>query len=174
VLRRAIKKEIVGSPSRSARSNSWEFWWNGGIVDRGIEGRRLSPQSFDRLLRNELYAGWICLPKWKLKERGIFEPLVTEEQFQRVQDILDGRRISVTVQKRNNPDFPLRVFVSCGECSTPLTGAWSTGRRSRYPYYRCRNSKCKAVNVRGEKMESDFAALVSNLTPNASYMRLFQ
>jgi site-specific DNA recombinase len=138
------------------------------------KGRKVSPQTFDRLLRNELYAGWICLPKWNLRERGIFEPLVTEELFQRVQDILDGKRISVTAHQRNNPDFPLRVFVSCGECGTPLTGAWSTGRKARYPYYRCRNAKCKAVNVRREKMDTEFAALIAKLAPERRYIRLFK
>lgn len=87
------------------------------------KGHKVSPQTFDRLLRNELYAGWITLPKWNLREHGIFEPLVGEELFRRVQDILDGKRVSVTAHQRNNPDFPLRVFVSCGECGTPLTGA---------------------------------------------------
>ena len=70
--------------------------------------------------------------------------------------------------------IPLRVFVSCGECGTPLTGAWSTGRKSRYPYYRCRNAQCKAVNVRRERMEDEFAALVERLAPERQYMRLFK
>jgi site-specific DNA recombinase len=130
-----------------------------------LKGHTVSAQTFDRMLQNELYAGWICLPKWNLRERGIFEPLVTEELFGRVQDILKGKRVSVAPHSRNNPDFPLRVFVSCGECGTPLTGAWSTGRKIRYPYYRCRNRKCRAVNVRRERLELDFAALILKLAP---------
>lgn len=116
-------------------------------------GRKLTPQTFEKLLRNPLYAGWIVIPTWNLRERGSFTPLVNDELFRRVQDILDGKRVAVAAHQRNNPDFPLRVFLACGECRTPLTGSWSKGRKSRYAYYRCRNSHCRAVNVRREVLE---------------------
>jgi hypothetical protein len=85
------------------------------------------------MLRNPVYSGWIVIAGWGVRERGSFAPLVSEELFKRVQEILDGKRLSVTAHQRNNPDFPLRVFVSCGACGTPLTGSWSRGRKGRYP-----------------------------------------
>jgi site-specific DNA recombinase len=178
---------LIPDPERAPLvQKAFELYGSGAETKRGVlrtvnalglvtpKGQKVSPQTFDRMLRNELYAGWICLPKWNLRERGVFEPLVSEDLFQRVQDILAGKRVSVTVHNRNNPDFPLRVFVSCGECGTPLTGAWATGRKKRYPYYRCRNSRCKAVNVRRENLESDFAALIYGLAPDRRCMRLFK
>ena len=141
---------------------------------RTAKGGKVLPQTFDRMLRNELYKGTIYLPAWNIRERGNFEPLVSAELFDRVQDILEGKRVSVAAHLRNNPDFPLRVFISCGECGTPLTGSWSKGRKNLYPYYRCRNAKCRAVNVRREKLESDFADLILRLSPEPRYMRLFR
>ena len=137
-------------------------------------GRRLTPQTFERLLRNPIYSGWIVIPSWSVRAQGSFTPLVSDELFRRVGDILDGKRPSVAAHQRSNPDFPLRVFVICGACETPLTGSWSKGRKSRYPYYRCRNSHCRAVNVRRESLEADFAKLVERLVPERRYMRLFK
>lgn len=136
-------------------------------------GCNLTPQTFERLLRNPIYSGWIVIPTWGLREKGSFEPLVSEDTFHRVQEILDGKRLAVTAHQRNNPDFPLRVFARCGTCGTPLTGSWSKGRKARYAYYRCRSASCRAVNVRRDKLEKDFTALLEELTPDRRYMRLF-
>ena len=76
--------------------------------------RNLTPQTFERLLRNPIYSGWIVIPSWGLREKGSFDPLVSEDTFHRVQEILDGKRLSVTAHQRNNPYFPLRVFARCG------------------------------------------------------------
>jgi site-specific DNA recombinase len=141
---------------------------------RTQRGLSLTPQTFEKMLRNPLYCGWIVIPSWSVRERGSFAPLVSEELFWRVQEILDGKRLSVAAHQRNNPDFPLRVFVSCGTCGTPLTGSWSKGRKGRYPYYRCRNSHCRAVNVRRDRLEGDFAALLERLAPERPYIRLFK
>jgi hypothetical protein len=36
------------------------------------------------------------------------------------------------------------------------------------------DTKCKAVNVRREKMDSEFAALIAEMAPERHYMRLFK
>ena len=148
------------------------------ITSLGLKTQRgssLTPQTFEKMLRNPIYCGWIVISSWSVRERGSFAPLVSEELFGRVQDMLDGKRLSVAAHQRNNPDFPLRVFVTCGACGTPLTGSWSRGRKGgRYAYYRCRNSRCRAVNVRRESLERDFAALLERLAPERRYMRLFK
>src|SRR5271170_6286608 len=114
-------------------------------------GRKITPQTFGRLLRNPIYAGWIEIPRWKVRERGSFRPLVSDELFNRVQGFLSGKRVSVTTHQRSHPDLSLRVFVRCGSCNTPLTGSRSKGRNNRYAYCRCRKPDCRAVNIRREK-----------------------
>lgn len=127
--------------------------------------RPLSPQTFQKILVNPIYAGWVVIPTWGLKERGSFEPLVTQELFDAVQDVLAGKKVAATAYSRNHPDFPLRVFVRCGKCKVPLTGAWSRGRNQKYPYYRCRKSRCAFVNIRREKLEAEFVGFLQWLTP---------
>jgi site-specific DNA recombinase len=72
----------------------------------------------------------------------------------------------------NHPDFPLRRFVSCRRCGTPLTGSAPRGRSRSYPYYHCR--KCKGVSIRREALESQFLALLDGLRPRAEFIRLFR
>jgi site-specific DNA recombinase len=85
--------------------------------------------------------------------------------------MLSAKVKAVVPHLRHHPDFPLRRFIGCAVCGTPLTGSWSRGRTARYPYYHCR--ACKKVSVRREVLESRFVELLERLQPNASYMRLF-
>ena len=135
-------------------------------------GAALSPQVFDTLLRNRIYAGWIDVPSLGVTRRGDFTPLVSDVLFHRVQARLKGRGVALTPHQRNHPDFPLRRFVACGACGTPLTGSWSTGRSRRYAYYHCRS--CRGVRVGKDRLETIFTALLEQLQPNAAYMRLFR
>ena len=137
------------------------------------KGCALTPQTFQKLLLNPIYAGWVVIPTWGLKERGSFEPLVEELLFQKVQDVLSGKKMAVTAHQRNHPDFPLRVFVSCGLCGKPLTGSWSSGRGGKYAYYRCRLSSCRAINIKRDILETKFVQLLEWLTPEPKLIPAF-
>ena len=134
-------------------------------------GKHLTAQSLGSLLRNPIYSGWLHVPKWQLSGRGDFEALVPEPLFRRVQRLLERKGDPVRPHSQNNPDFPLRRFVACSHCMTPLTGSWSAGRSKRYPYYHCR--KCRRVTTRKQTLEGLFIELLSRLQPEPAYMRLF-
>ena len=140
-----------------------------GLTTRS--GKPLSAQSFAALLRNRLYAGWVEVAKWGVSARGDFEPLVPDALFRRVQRLLGGTGGSVRPYRRRHPDFPLRRFVTCGQCETPLTGSWSTGRAKKYAYYHCR--KCRGVKIAKLDLEGSFLTLLGRLQPERAYMRLF-
>jgi site-specific DNA recombinase len=90
----------------------------------------LTAQTFQELLRKPIYTGLIAVPSWGIVAKGVFQPLITEETFNRVQAVLDGRPLTVTPHLRNNPDFPLRRFATCADCGTPITGSWSEEERA--------------------------------------------
>jgi site-specific DNA recombinase len=96
---------------------------------------------------------------------------VPETLFDRVQAVLRGAG-RVSPHHLNNPDFPLRRFVVCDACGTPLTGSAPRGRSKRYSYYHCR--RCKGVSVRHEVLEGRFLALLGSLRPKVPYMKLFR
>ncbi len=138
-------------------------------------GEPMTAQTFHRLLRNPVYAGWICIPVWSLRERGTFEPLVSQELFDQVQSILDGKKTLVRPYLRNNHDFPLRVFAECGACGAPLTGSWTTGRTKRYAYYRCRNAACHHINnLPAADLHKAFTDLLLRLQPETQHMGKFR
>jgi site-specific DNA recombinase len=87
---------------------------------------------FYKMLKNELYIGWIC----KLGERnkGTYEPIISEELFNRVQYVMKKKKMPM-LYKSKHPDFPLRRFIMHPR-GYKLTGAWSQGRNKKYAYYR--------------------------------------
>src|SRR5258706_325292 len=101
-----------------------------GLVTKS--GKAISKSQFNRLLKNEIYAGWII--KFGERHKGNFAPMVTQELFDKVQRVLKYRGRSNFHYLLENPDFPLRRFVMLPS-GKKLTGGWSKGKTKKYPYY---------------------------------------
>jgi DNA invertase Pin-like site-specific DNA recombinase len=141
-----------------------------GLLSR--RGRPLTMQSFTGLLRNPIYAGWIDAKRFGLNSiRGDFRPLVPDTLFQRVRSVLDGRERHPR-HLVNHPAFPLRRFVVCDACATPLTGSAPKGRSRHYSYYHCR--RCKGVSIRTDALEARFVELLESLRPRPEFFALFR
>jgi site-specific DNA recombinase len=141
---------------------------------RTLKGKPISPQTFGQLLRRGVYAGRITVKGWADRVAGDFEALVSQETFDKVQAVLDGKKPTVTSYKRNHPDFPLRQFIRCGICESPLTGSASTGRSKRkYLYYHCHKKGCKPERVRKDDLERAFLHFLNRLRPKNEYLKLF-
>jgi site-specific DNA recombinase len=132
-------------------------------------GKPVSAQSFAMTLRNPIYIGIIFVPKFGLKSKGSFQPIIAPELFARVQMKLSGKSATSVPHRKVNPLFPLRVFVRCAYCSTPLTG--STAKK-KYAYYFCRNRSCRKLTVSKEKMECEFVALLLRCQLDPTYLKL--
>ena len=66
------------------------------------------------------------------------EPIITEELYYKVQDVLHGRkRNTYRLKVVSNVSLPLRGFLLCPECGKILTGSASKGRNKYYSYYHC-------------------------------------
>jgi site-specific DNA recombinase len=139
---------------------------------RTRRGLKVSPQTFDTLLENQLYIGIIDVPEYGVRaKRGDFAPLVDEKLFNRVEVILNRRVRTIAPPQRSRPDFPLRVFVKCHACRRPLTGSWSKGRNGRFAYYHCRG-ECRDINISKATLEGLFVEELARLQPTPGYMRL--
>jgi site-specific DNA recombinase len=140
---------------------------------RTRRGSKVSSQTFDALLENQLYIGIIDVPEYGVRSRrGDFEPLIDQKLFYRVQGILQKRIRSIAPPQRSRPDFRLRAFVRCHACGRPLTGSWSKGRNGRFAYYHCRGGECRDINISKAKLEGLFVDELTRLQPTAGYMRL--
>ena len=124
----------------------------------------LTKQTLSRMLRNQIYAGWVVSGESKVK--GLHQPLVTQDLFDAVQDALDGKESAPVVHKKVNNDFPLKGFVLCAGCGKKLTAGFPKGRTEKYPRYWCWNKQCSGrVSARRDEIESDFLRILGMMNP---------
>jgi DNA invertase Pin-like site-specific DNA recombinase len=93
-------------------------------------------------IRNPVYCGKIFIPQFKDEDsqfvKGQHEPIITEDLYYNVQDMLDGRKREKYAPKIVGDDkLPLRGFLICPKCGKLLTGSTSKGRKKYYTYYHC-------------------------------------
>ncbi len=157
--------ELVGA-GHHKKSEVLKIVTSEGLTTRS--GKPVAKQSFDHILRNPIYAGWALLRSDPdtAPVRGLHKPLVSQELFDRVQAVLDGRKPPVVAIRKLNPAFPLRRLVRCEACGIPLTGAFCKGRNSRFPRYWCRQKGCRRVSTPKAALESTFLAFVGRLQPD--------
>lgn len=127
----------------------------------------LSSTSVQRMFRSKFYTGVLYSPTYKEEVQGQHDPMITKEQFGKVQVILDGRNPNKpALAKRNplNPDFPLRRFIKCGKCGLAFTGSWSKGRGGKYAYYFCRkNRTCGSLYIPVKNVHNALINLLKNI-----------
>ncbi len=146
----------------------------GTVGLRTRTGCALTIQTFQRMVRHPVYCGRLLNTTWNVEARGDWEPLVSEETFDRVQLILSGRRPSPKPlpHLRERDEFILKHFAKCAHCGTPLTA--ETKQDGRYRYYRCPSPGCSLGTVAARKVEDGFTALLDSLRVRPEYLRLFR
>ena len=138
--------------------------------------KKLRVQTTQRMFRNRFYAGILTSDTYTEEVQGQHTPMISLEQFYKVQEILDGRCVSKKAHNvkrtRNNKTFPLRRVVKCAECGMGLTAGWSKGRSKKYPYYRCAGG-CKTTSIRAEKLDDSVIELLQSIQPKKECIELF-
>lgn len=132
-------------------------------------------QTTSRIFRNKFYMGVVVSKKYGHEVLGQHPPMITEEQFYRVQAVIDGRSTTITVplarRNKNNPDFPLRRITKCQKCGTPFTGGWSKGKHRRYAYYFCQK-RCVTSSIPTEEVHQEMLELLKKITVKPKTMEL--
>lgn len=130
----------------------------GGLRGR-IAGGRVLMKTFRAMLQHPIYAGKVRSNRHGFTVDGQHEPLVDAGTFQRVQARLRPGPGGAAPRVKENADFPLRGFVRCEHCGSPLTAAWTRGKSGgRYAYFSCWKDGCKKVRVAGRVLEDTFCA----------------
>ena len=156
-------------------------------VAKGVEApnnirRRLCPNiqkdAFYRMLRKVFYIGLIRVPAYKDDPeqivKGQHQPIIDTETFDKVQDILDGKRKSEPkLSKTIDPDLYLRKYIVCPICGHSITGATSKGASGgRYKYYNCCHDG-KHLRRPADYVNNKFANWVGGLRPNQEVLDLY-
>jgi site-specific DNA recombinase len=140
------------------------------------KGVKCSRSNFWTLVRNPVYCGKIFIPAYKKEEavfvKGSHEPIISEELFYDVQDVLNGKRKRHTVKNTQKDELPLRGLLECSKCGGKLTGSASKGVGGRYFYYHCQPG-CKE-RFSAIKANKIFEEEMLTLTPSKQAMLLFE
>lgn len=141
---------------------------------RSRSGKQITKQQLLKILRSPVYAGFVHGSLLTTRVKASWPALVDETTFDRVQALLDGGTQSGIRHVEESTEFPLRGYLFCAQCATPLTAAWSKGKNPerRYAYYRC--YKCSAVNIPKARMENAFTELLSRQSWNPADIEMFK
>lgn len=139
-------------------------------------GLRCSKNNFWHMLRNPLYCGKILVPGFKGEEAqlvpGQHRPLISEDLFHQVQDVLDGKKKQQRAKKTADDRFPLRGFVRCHSDGKLLTASSSKGRKQYYDYYHC-TSAC-GTRFPATALHSAITAELARWVPHPAVKALYK
>lgn len=118
------------------------------------QGLKVSKNQFCLILTNPLYCGKIRVKAFGDEPeeivQGIHEPIISEELFYDVQNVLAGKKKITTKYARVNDEYPMRGFMVCPKCGKNLTGSSSKGNGGMYYYYHCTkgcNERHKSIDL---------------------------
>ncbi|MBR2135371.1 MAG: recombinase family protein [Bacteroidales bacterium] len=156
-------------------------------VAKGLETpssirRRLMPGLADSslydMLRNRFYCREGYVPAYGEDTEqyvvGVHEPLVDRETFEKVQDMIGGKKKQAPklTAKTAKPELFLRKFLVCPICGHRLSGYRANGNGGTYSYYTCSNDH-KHGNFKAETTNDAFFKYVSCLKPNQGVLALY-
>src|SRR5215475_1482460 len=114
-------------------------------------GTKVTKSTVHKILTNPIYYGDF---DWLGKRyQGVHEPLISQELFNRVHEVLTDKGNRRTHQQKHHWAF--QGLVSCGHCGCAFTAEVKKGR---YVYYHCTGykGKCPEKYVREEEMAAQF------------------
>lgn len=118
---------------------------------RNRNGGRVTINGLATILKNPFYVGLMRIYRTGQTYSGNHEPLVSTEIFEKVQELLAGKR----VDRASSHVFTFSRIVRCGSCGYSLIAE----RQKGHVYYRCHNRpfknppKCSPTSVREEQLD---------------------
>ena len=172
IIQRALKEFAKGFYSQAELARLLDKW---GLA--AVRGKKTTPQFVDRMLGKHLkfYAGILVNSLTDEEKEGLHKPMITKDELYRIQLVRAGKA-NKAKHNRYNPDFPLRRTILCASCLRPLTGSYSRGRSSKYPYYHCHNKKCPMYGkgITKKILEKEFLEYLEKITPKEKFLEIFK
>ncbi len=175
LMRQAWELMATGSKSLNEMAEIVNKW--GLRTTYNGKKHELRRNRLDAIFRSKFYMGVLTSKKYPEEVRGQHTPMITEEQFYKVQAIIDGtnpNKLALSQHRvRDNPTFPLRRFARCGKCGAALTGGFSKGKMGvKYPYYRCQKA-CSGKSIPARLAETELMDVLKSITPIPQCRELF-
>ena len=128
------------------------------IVRKEMEkyGLHISKQKMSSMWRKATYCGISTNKLLDSPVKGKWKPIVSIENFKKVQDILDTSKNGYKIAK--NIDRPLTGFIRCISCGNKLTSY--EVKKKKLHYYTCQ--KCKGVTLNANSTKKSLKKGVHN------------
>lgn len=134
--------------------------------------RKFSKQTLSGVFTSKFYMGIIQSGKYG-EIKGKHQSMIDEDTYYKVRDILSKRKPDIQERHHLREDFPLRGVLMCEFCGLRLTGAWSSGRQQKYPYYCCGSRGIhRIISISASRSKDRFVELLHNLSANPKQMQL--
>src|SRR5579884_253894 len=142
--------------------------WLNAKGARSAKGRAIGKDSVRDILLNAAYCGYVCGLRSKDRSiRGLHEPIVSEELFDRVQEVRTWR---ARVTKPGPPaeDYLLRKLLYCERCGSRMHGMRGSRRGIRRYYCSSRRygHGCKQPMTQAEPLEDQLVDWLSDFEPD--------
>lgn len=140
-------------------------------------GKPICKSWMHRLLRDPFYTGKFIYGGRIFQ--GNHPALISDEEFNLLQDIVDGR----SKGRKQKHDFALNGIIRCGECDYCVTAEehtkkYKNGTSQVFSYYHCtkkgnaENKKCKQAYISTKKLEDQFTTELSQLELDKEFANL--
>lgn len=140
------------------------------------KGVVISRSQFSVLLRNPIYMGYVLVKSYKEEQEelvlGIHTPIITEDLFYKVQDVIDKRvNVQLAYKTTSIEMYPLRGLVECYKCKRKLTASSAKGNGGIYYYYHCSDG-CKNI-IPAKTIHKEIDTILSNLRVDNTIQELY-
>lgn len=121
-------------------------------------GLQLRPPRLTIMFRNPVYCGLIANSLLDGKVvKGNHKPIISKQLFLKVNKI-NATNGAGFKHRKNNPNLPMKGFVTCDSCGKPITGY--TEKIYKISYYRCNSKVCSGYS-RADQLNEKFKNLLS-------------
>ena len=130
-------------------------------------GLKITRKRLSGIFRNPFYCGYISNKHLGGEiVKGIHEPIISEEIFLQVNDMLKKNSQGYKCAKEN-PNIPLKHFVKCAICDSFYAGY--IVKKKKLWYYKCAKIGCKC-NRNADVMHKKFEQIMSEFTVAENYI----
>lgn len=147
------------------------------VPRKNIGGEHLSRSAVYAILSNPFYYGWFEYPlhsgNW---HKGAHEPMVTKEEFDRVQKIMG--RTSQPRPRTEERTFAFTGLMKCATCGCSITAQakvkrCKNGNVHHYVYYNCTKKKydsgCTEKHVELKNLDLQIGAILKDIRISEEY-----
>jgi len=171
-----IKKMFEKVANEKWSGRKLYHWLRFDLNFRTKSSHHLSLSNVYLILQNSFYCGVFEYPRGSNNwYTGKYEPLITKELFEKVQEHLKRDHII----RGESKEFAFTRLITCGLCGSGITAdekfkKLSDGTIAHYIYYGCTKSKdltCKNGYIREEELINQFSQLLDKVSLDGLKMR---